>query len=536
MSEEDYKNEEPIVETTHGKIRGKLLHGIYGDPYYCFESVPYAASPLGPHRFKSPRPLQPWTGIRECTITGPVCLQLYNNKLVGSEDCLNLSIYVKLLRSSKPLPILVYVHGGMFKRGDYTRRDWGPDYLMQEELIVISVGHRLGAYGFLSFPDDPTLEVSGNAGLKDIICALRWIKANASNFNGDPMNITLGGHSSGSISVQWLLASSQTEGLFHRAILQGGYGPESQCLPNIAYRLAVQQGYQGPNESRFIFEYLKGLPSEQLADFHALTDEEKNMGLLIAFAPVVEASWCNDAVVTSEPVLAQRTSWSNHIPLLLGATENESLYSSYGKYTKDPTFYEKIHSEPQRKLPNVLQWRCPLELQHLLGKQLLAVHIGRLCEAIELDSYNLVYHNMHRFVESRRRYSTQPVYLQRFAMDSRKFSFYRNRALGDVFIPGVGHADELLFLFHRPGFSVAVCKNSDEYKTMRRMVSMWSAFITRGNPNTPEIEPQLWSPVDPTSAYKCLNVDRELTLIESPEYRKNLVRDGWYKQAELPLY
>ncbi|XP_002136065.1 cholinesterase 1-like [Drosophila pseudoobscura] len=71
---------------------------------------------------------------------------------------------------------------------------------MRENVIHISIGHRLGPLGFLSFAD-PSLEIPGNAGLKDLILALKWIKANARNFNGDPERITLFGHSSGSMAV-----------------------------------------------------------------------------------------------------------------------------------------------------------------------------------------------------------------------------------------------------------------------------------------------------------------------------------------------
>jgi len=161
---------------------------------------------------------------------------------------------------------MVYIHGGAFLRGDSSRRAWGPDYFMEENVLHVSIGHRLGLFGelvlnirsqitfkpkttrfvamlfsfryccftnvtciiesyisgFLNFAD-PSLDVPGNAGLKDIIMALRWIKANALNFNGVPDRITIFGHSSGSALVNMLLASPQTEGLFHKAILLAGF-------------------------------------------------------------------------------------------------------------------------------------------------------------------------------------------------------------------------------------------------------------------------------------------------------------------------
>lgn len=75
--------------------------------------------------------------------------------------------------------------------------------------------------GFLKL-DDPSLEVPGNAGLKDIILALHWVKFNIHNFNGDPNNITIFGLSAGSAAVQYLLLSPLSKGLFHKAIMQSG--------------------------------------------------------------------------------------------------------------------------------------------------------------------------------------------------------------------------------------------------------------------------------------------------------------------------
>jgi len=40
------------VQTTHGKVQGKLLKGIYEDPFYAFDGIPYAVPPLGTLRFK----------------------------------------------------------------------------------------------------------------------------------------------------------------------------------------------------------------------------------------------------------------------------------------------------------------------------------------------------------------------------------------------------------------------------------------------------------------------------------------------------
>jgi cholinesterase len=47
-------------------------------------------------------------------------------------------------------------------------------------------------FGFMSL-DDEALRVPGNAGLKDQLFALKWVKKNIINFGGDSNNITVFG-------------------------------------------------------------------------------------------------------------------------------------------------------------------------------------------------------------------------------------------------------------------------------------------------------------------------------------------------------
>lgn len=63
--------------------------------------------------------------------------------------------------------------------------------------------------GFLSLED---AGISGNAGLKDQVYALRWIKQNIASFGGDPDNITLCGDSAGSACVNYHVISPMSEG------------------------------------------------------------------------------------------------------------------------------------------------------------------------------------------------------------------------------------------------------------------------------------------------------------------------------------
>lgn len=70
---------------------------------------------------------------------------------------------------------------------------YGPDYLVEKNVILVTINYRLNIFGFLSLKD-PKLEVPGNAGLKDQTMALNWVKKNIGCFGGHSNNITIAGN------------------------------------------------------------------------------------------------------------------------------------------------------------------------------------------------------------------------------------------------------------------------------------------------------------------------------------------------------
>lgn len=87
---------------------------------------------------------------------------------------------------------------------------------MDRDLVLVTLQYRLGSLGFLA---TGTAEAPGNAGLKDQVLALRWIKDHIENFGGDCNSVTVWGYSAGSLSIGLHLLSPMSRGLFHRAIM-----------------------------------------------------------------------------------------------------------------------------------------------------------------------------------------------------------------------------------------------------------------------------------------------------------------------------
>ena len=129
-------------------------------------------------RFKNPAPVKSWEGVRDATSYGSECVQMTLDQAHGSEDCLFLNVFTKDVAAKKP--VLVYIHGGSFIMG--SAKVAKPDYLLEEDIVLVTIQYRLGPLGFLTTADS---EAPGNYGLQDQILALQWIQQHIHKFGGD---------------------------------------------------------------------------------------------------------------------------------------------------------------------------------------------------------------------------------------------------------------------------------------------------------------------------------------------------------------
>lgn len=106
---------------------------------------------------------------------------------------MNCSILAKLKPNEK-VPVLFFIHGGGYSSGNGNDDIYGPDFIVEKRVILVTFNYRLGILGFLSLN---STEYSGNMGLKDQQLALKWIHKNIGYFNGDNNKITIFGESSG---------------------------------------------------------------------------------------------------------------------------------------------------------------------------------------------------------------------------------------------------------------------------------------------------------------------------------------------------
>ncbi|HEY3630402.1 MAG TPA: carboxylesterase family protein [Jatrophihabitantaceae bacterium] len=467
--------ESPVVRTDHGRV-----HGAVHDGYRTFEGIPYAAPPVGPLRFGSPRPAASWPGVRDATHVGPACAQsggFPGDARSESEDCLYVNVTTPS-SGTRRKPVMVWIHGdGFFQSSGGI---YGAERLAtQGDAVVVTFNYRLGALGFLAHPaldGGAARNLSGNFGLEDQQAALRWVHRNAAAFGGDPGNVTIFGESAGAMSVCQHLAAPGSAGLFERAIIQSGpctlrwpYPPTWGPLPrsqreDLGVRLAEQLGCA---DEATAAACLRALPVSKLIDLGG-----------IDFGP---GPTIGGGILPIDPARALATGRINHVPVMHGTTLDEHVtfiaaLQSYGQDV-DASNYADLVSEAVgpdaaakvlARYPLSSREAPPATLARLLTDEAWA------CPAVQTD--RLLARNV-------------PTYGFEFA--DRNAPWF---AAADQpgFPTGAYHAGELQYLFTRAYGTGTL--NAAQQHLSNQMISYWTTFARTGNPNgfgTPH-----WTPFD----------------------------------------
>ncbi|WP_166983072.1 carboxylesterase/lipase family protein [Paramicrobacterium fandaimingii] len=277
---------DPVATTDSGQVRGLRLETVIR-----FAGIPYAAPTAGVNRFRPPQPLTPWSGVRDAVDFGPAALQIVRSgreQEIGrtGEDSLVVNVWTPGLTDSRP--VLFWIHGGGFGQGvGHTDVTDGTRLAFEEDVVVVSVNHRLGMFGYLDLEHaaGERFAGSGIAGMLDLERALEWVRDNIAGFGGDPGNVTIFGHSGGAGKVATLLAMPRARELFHRAVMHGGppFGySDVDTAADTADRLLHVLGVRHAPQA------IAEIPVERLCDAQA----ELGVGALpgvngMLFAPVV---------------------------------------------------------------------------------------------------------------------------------------------------------------------------------------------------------------------------------------------------------
>jgi para-nitrobenzyl esterase len=201
-----------------------------------FKGVPFAAPPVGELRWRAPRPVAKWSGVRKADTFGNVCVQPKGvgrlnvsvdlpDSPAASEDCLYLNVWTAAQSSSERRPVMFWIFGGAYSEGAGSSPHNDGEALAHQGAVVVTFNYRLGPFGFFSHPEltkESGHNASGNQALMDTIAALKWVQTNIAAFGGDPRNVTIFGESAGAAIAAGLVGSPVAAGLFRRAISESG--------------------------------------------------------------------------------------------------------------------------------------------------------------------------------------------------------------------------------------------------------------------------------------------------------------------------
>jgi para-nitrobenzyl esterase len=225
------RTDQTIATVDTGQLRPLAANGVLA-----FKGIPFAAPPVGDLRWRAPRPPERWTGVRDASVYGQICMQKTPNldngvgQYPAGEDCLTLNVFTQNLAPEATRPVMVWIHGGGFVNGSGSAELYDGSELAKRGLIIVTINYRLGRFGSFAHPlltREAAGEPVANYGMMDMIASLEWVRRNIAAFGGDAGNVTLFGESAGGMAVQKLMTSPAAQGLFHKAIVQSGAGREN---------------------------------------------------------------------------------------------------------------------------------------------------------------------------------------------------------------------------------------------------------------------------------------------------------------------
>nr|XP_023023901.1 venom carboxylesterase-6-like [Leptinotarsa decemlineata] len=335
------------VTISDGHILGRQLETENKTPYLAFQDIPYAKPPVGDLRFKEPVRPEKWKGVLNTTENRKVCIQFSDpSDPRETEDCLVLNVYTPVnpeKLTKHKLAVLVWIHGGSFLRWFGTMDPFGPDYFIDNNVVVVTLNYRLGPLGFLTTNDGV---IPANNGLKDQRLALEWVNKNIEIFGGDPAKVTIGGQSAGAASVGYHLMSKKSAGLFRAAIMQSSSPLNCWSLQNYPKDAANLLGSNLKWNSKILSKLLSAkqdIPSEillrklqstSIADLKKYSDinlqvplSKKNCHAFtsLTWTPVIENEDDENALVTGWSHENIKKGNINRVPVLMGINSEESL-------------------------------------------------------------------------------------------------------------------------------------------------------------------------------------------------------------------
>jgi len=443
-----------LVQTTSGPVRG-----AFADDHLLFAGIPYAAPPVGPLRWRPPRPPAPWHDVRDASKFGERCIQDvtadWDYGRGVSEDCLTLNVWTPNSSAAKGLPVMVWIHGGAFVNGSGDLYD-GRWMVSRKDVIVVTINYRLGALGFLAHPALGANDDVGNYGFADQQAALRWVRDNIADFGGDPNKVTIAGESAGAMSVCDHLVAPGSAGLFRAAIIQSGPcqgQADRSTAEGVSRDWAAARGCADPATAA---DCLRALPVAKVGP----PPLYYRVGADGLTGPV-----SNTALLPVDAMTAIADGKAAHVPVLIGSTRDEYRLFSALQFIRDGHMpdYSKALAGAFGDDSGRIEQQYPLSRYENSALAFAAVVTDGLfaCPAYKMASGMSPAAHVYAY-EFNDRDAPVPEFVR-----------------GAPFPVGAAHGLELRYLFDTGG---APALDPAQKKLSDRMVDYWTGFISGGEP------------------------------------------------------
>ena len=466
-----------VAKTNLGSVRGIDNQGIK-----TFKGIPYAAGTAGKNRFMPPADPDKWTGVRDALEFGHSAPQRDPNAQAAGgglgvaaqnlphegEDCLVLNVWTPAINDGGKRPVMFWCHGGGFATGSGSSPDTdGTNLARRGDVVVVSINHRLNVLGFANFSEfSSDFAASGDAGMLDIVHALKWVRTNIAEFGGDPGTVMIFGQSGGGRKVETLLAMPSAKGLFHRATIESGAAVkvvDRDAAIRNADQLLGKLGIARSN----VHEVQK-LPVDRImAAYFAVVREARGVDQSVGgFSPTVDGK-----ILPQHPFHPAASAVSADVPVMIGCTRTEmTLFSTNdaGAFSLDE---------------NGLSSRVK-ELTGDQSQSLIGLYRKLNPGATASDIYFLIASDYRygaptmKIAERRSALGKGPVYVYYFTWETPVQG-------GRLKSP---HTIEIPFAFDNVKVSSRLTGGGAEAMALADRVSdAWIAFARKGNPNTPKL-------------------------------------------------
>ncbi|XP_014366022.2 juvenile hormone esterase [Papilio machaon] len=467
--------------------QGTVVGSVAADGnYYEFHGIPYADSTSGSNRFKAPSPPPSFQSMFIANRKGVKCVRALGVGYEGTEDCLVADIYTPTLNNTDRLPVMVWIKGKEFDK--IYEHDLSFTNFMERDVIIVSLNYRESILGFLCLGNEAA---PGNAGLKDIVAGLRWVKQNIAQFGGDPDNISLFGHGSGAAAVDLVSLSPFADGLISKVISQSGtaLSPWAVTRDNLKYAIEVAEALGHTINS--IHDVTDAFKRTSVAALMAVINELDLTDNSLAFAPCLEREDIENVepFLTKSPYTILTEGTYARIPFMTGFVDYEGTIRA--EEALEDNWLEKM----EESFDEFVQPDLKLEdnedgLQTIQDIRSFYFRDNIINET-QINSF-LSYHGDTMILVSAireaslRASSNSSVYLYQFSYKG----MLGDPFVGPIEVNSAAHSEELAYLFYHESESQP---SEMDLAVSDILVERWTNFAKTGTPES-ELSQVVWKP------------------------------------------